>query len=711
MDTIAELIAFPDFNTISGFIKQASVQERKHIVLLARHQGIPTGFGNLYYMTQTTVLGLVDHFLKAEDMTMTERMFLDVTTIYNRIDYLLSHPLYTGAVMMSCFIAPITDDEVQRIKLESYLKEIHIMDTDPYFPNFDFRCFFGDYDRPLHSTMQPNPTSARIVHEAIQLWVSRHAVPSKVHTAAISNKLIPRFSRHEMSMFLDATLRDPDVATQGTLEYLHMVHNIDMEGPCEMKQRWYPSFLTPRTYYVCGASLFNSTKYTKDLWNDLCDSLVTTHRRNRVNPNRIRIEGIQRALFYDLSSFTSNCAVQREFLNALTLHVDGLPFTIQDSLHGEYQADFGDVIRDYNNANIHPTYATGDYSYKGVHGVAGFLGVYGNIATCTFIHGAFLLQLSTEHYASGCGCAGDDAVLVTVEDEDTIWMCISLVGVLAREKTFSSDDPDCVYLKRRVWKDEAFCRLASSTYIQLPNFLLFAKDHEKRRFRESYLTGKDLKILACNSLHAFFRSSVPYYSTPVFWQIRQFAERYYSKLHIPVEGNVPQFTRFFSHDWTVCFIPSVNYLGMHDYIVGTIQSRYPGYCFLEERPAIESPVVIRPQKGDVVSLLKGQNTSLLVKTGFLRPIRSGVRMHLGEAGLEALIETYRGGPHDTFARYEVVDDIDAIPFPPTLVGSMDSDFLIRSLFDEVEYVSEETLFCCLRGKSSQHPRVDKSGLG
>jgi hypothetical protein len=420
--------------------------------------------------------------------------------------------------------------------------------------------------------------------------------------------------------------------------------------------------------------------------------LVVTHRRNRVNPNRIRIEGVQRALFYDLSSFTSNCASVREFLSALAIHVDGLPFMVGDSFYGEYSANFGDVIKDYCNSNIHPTYATGDYSYRGVHGVAGFLGVYGNIATCTFLHGAFLLQLSFEQGSSGCGCAGDDAVLVTLEDEDTIWLCISLVGVLAREKTFSSDDPDCVYLKRRVWIDEPFCRLSSSTYVQLPNFLYFTKESERKRFREANMTKKDLKILACNSLSAFFKSSVPYYDTPVFWQIRQFAERFFTKLRIPQEGNVPQFTQFFNRDWTMCFIPSLSYLGIHDFVTSTIESTYPDYCFLDARPSIENPSILDPKKGQIICAIKGPNTSLLVKTGFLRPVRSGVRMLHGEPGLQELLETYKGGVLDTYARFEVIDDIEDIPYPPAVVGETDSSYLISSMFADLD-VSGFTPIC------------------
>lgn len=629
--------------------------------------------------------------MRAENLSPMDHALFDPTSIYERINHILSHPLYTGAVIMSCFIAPITREEEQQIRLESYLKEIAVMDTDPFLPGFDFQCFFGEYDKPLHPSMQPNPGAARVVHESILTWISAHSSPSKVHRPALSSKLLPSFTRFDMDAYVSHLIDDPGVATQGTLEYLHVKYGMEFEGPCEIKQRWYTNGLAPRTYYVTGATLYNSTKFTRDLWTDLCDSLVVTHRRNRVNPNRIRIEGIQRVLFYDLSSFTSNCAVQREFLNALSLHVDGLPFTVQDYRHGRYEANFADVVRDYCNANIQPQYATGSYSYVGTHGVAGFLGVVGNIATCNFVHGAFLLQLATS--TSGCGCAGDDAVLATVEDEDTIWLCVSLVGVLAKEKVFSTDDPDCVYLKRRVWVDVPFCRLASATYVQLPSFLFFMKPEETRRYREHSATRAELKSLACHSILALFRSSIPFFDDPVvMMDITQFARDYYRLLHIPLLGNVPQFSRFQRADYSRIFVPSVSYLGLANYVEGTIIETYPGYCFVDVRPTISwaSPVVLH--KDGVLKLIRTPDISQLVKMGFLEPVRTGEVMLEGPDGIDRLIEDYTGRVRSEVGLFRVLQSLDDVPHPPELLGEYDSDHAIAALFDDYDPVTYVSAF-------------------
>jgi hypothetical protein len=682
MDTIAALIGSVDFTILCDFIGGASQTERKHIVSLARHRGLPIGYGNLYNITNSTITSLLSFYIKVENMSPTQLIFIDTSSFYTRIDNLFSDPLLAGAAMMCCFIAPIDTEEEQKIILEAYLKEINVMNTDPYFPNFDFSCFFGNYDKSLHPRIQPNPSSARTVHQSILTWVSRHTNPVYIHKPALSTKLLPKFTRQDMALYVDTLVQEPSVATQGALEYLYMKYDYIYTGACQINQRWAPNALSPRTYFVCGPDLYNRSKYTRDLWNDLSDSLVTTHRINRVNPARIHIQGIERALFYDLSSFTSNCSAQQEFLNQLSRFVDGLPFKVQDSRHGDLELDFGDVVREYAQCNIQPEYNTGDLQYHGTHGVAGFLGVYGNIATCTFLHGAFLLQLSTPRQ---CGCAGDDAVLVTVEDDDTVWACVSLIGIIAREKTFSSLDPDVLYLKRRTWVDEAFCRLAYSSYVQLPSFLFKLPPKDRSRFRESQYNEIELKELSLSSLNSFFKSVVVFKNHPSFPNIVHFCREYYELLRIPATGNVPQFTKAGRRWYKGMFIPMVDYLGEYGYITGTIESSYPGWCHLPDAPILSYPLPIRLQYDMTVKLVPSKNVSLLRKMGVLEPVKGGIRRVYGDEGLQDLLDLYKGaGPGNDAAAYKVIRDISDVPCPPEVIGEIDFDAPFREFFQGFE---------------------------
>lgn len=676
MDDILNLCAYPDLTLIGKYIKEGDMTTRKHILLLGRHQGLPQGFGNMYNITKPTVDKLVGFFMKHSGITSLQLPTYDPYPIYQRIERVLSHPLYSGAIIMMCCIAPIDTESEQQIKLDAFFKEITTMDTSPYFPGLDFSCFFGNYNQPLHARMQPNPSMAKVVHKAINSWITKHT-SGTIHRPTLSNKLLPNLTRQDMNMWLDAEMGLPELATQGTLEYLHMKYDVTVSGPCEIKQRWYTNGLSPRTYFVCGPTLYERSKYTKALWNDLVDQLTTTQRFNRVNARRIHIEGIERALFYDLSTFTSNCAAQREFLKYLARVVEGLSFNILDTRHGPMTVDFGDVIKDYCQTNIQPEYTDTNGDYRSVHGVAGFLGVYGNIATCTFLHGAFLLQLSSAE--NKCGCAGDDAVLVTVEEESTIWICVSLIGVIAREKTFSSDDPDVIYLKRRTWVDDHFCRLDFSTYIQLPSFLFRMTKRDIRRYRESMYTKEELLKLACNSLSAMYKSTVAYRDTTAFPDIKSFLSAYYKLLRIPETGFVPQF----SHDSTRfggAFIPHIGFLGEYDFILGTIQATYPGWCKLPSRPFSSNPMSLRLEHQLVYTILKSPESALLVKMGVLEECKLKSRMFYGQVGLDKLIAEYSGqGENSEFSTYMVVRDISEVPCPPEVFGEEDNAILLAAI--------------------------------
>lgn len=708
MDTILQLCNNPILDTIGKFIKGGSQTERKHILLLARHQGLPQGNGNMYQITISTIDSLIALFLSEHQVPLRDRHTYDTTIFQTQINITLSHPLYSGAIIMMCCIAPMDEEDQRRIMEEAFFKEVDTMDTSPYFPGLDFSCFFGDYSKPLHPRMQPNPTSAKVVHDAIKSWIHRHTQETRIHRPTLSKKLLPKFTRDDLDLWISTEVAEPGLATQGALEYLWMKYEVMVDGPCEIKQRWYTNGMTPRTYFVCGPTLFEKSKYTKDLWNDLVDSLVITQRHNRVNPRRIHIEGIERALFYDLSTFTSNCAAQREFLSYLARVVEGLPFCLLDTRYGPQIVDFGDIVREYCQTNAQPGYANANKSYSGVHGVAGFLGVYGNIATCTFLHGAFLMQLASNDRK--CGCAGDDAVIVTVEEDSSIWICVELIGVIAREKTFASDDPDVIYLKRRTWRDEAFCRLDFSTYIQLPSFLFNMHPQELARYRESALTKAEMKELAYSSLSAFFKSAVAFRNTSAFPDIVNFARSYYTLLRIPWTGHVPQFS--YGRRYGDRFIPHLAYLGERDFITGTLETTYPGWCMLPSRPHCEHPVEMKLREDDVVILLKGPDCSLLARMGVLEPVASAKKMWYDSEGLEKLLAEYSGhGENVDFARFRVVKDITDVPCPPVVFGERDETFLLlESITENVDHVQGMSGSWSTRGTSYPNPHVHRDGI-
>jgi hypothetical protein len=193
------------------------------------------------------------------------------------------------------------------------MKEIMIMDTDAYTPTINFNPFFGDYREPLHTDVLPNPKMARIVHESINVWLQR--IRERPHPPTLSRKCLPTFTRRELERYIDVLVEDPSIATPASLERLYVKSGVTIDGPCELSQRWYTNALNPRSYFVAGPTAFNHTKYTKWIWNELVDSLVCTNKRNRVNPRRVFVDGLKTAIFYDLTTFTSNMGLQGVFLD------------------------------------------------------------------------------------------------------------------------------------------------------------------------------------------------------------------------------------------------------------------------------------------------------------------------------------------------------------------------------------------------------------
>jgi len=631
METIATLIPDPLFKQVQSIVQEHDHKVTKELLLLARHMGLAEGDGNFANLTRRITTRLFElPCFNPSGRPPGDNLHQTDPSI--RINGFFRNPLNAAGIIMSCFLAPHTLEEEKEKKLESYMKEIRVMDSDPYSPDIDFTPFFGNYSAQMHPDIPKNPKMASTVHKAIDTW--RQWASQYTQYPKMSKKLLPTHTREEMRKYVDRLIQDPAEATPASLEWLYVRYGDIVEGPCELSQRWYTNGVSPRSYFVAGPTAYDKTKNTKDLWNKLVDSLSVTHRKNRVNPGRVHVSGIKQALFYDLTSFTSNMALQRPFLSNLSIYCRGQKITVMDGLLGPIEKDLGDIIAEYNEMNFRPEYIWRESPdwLPDTHGVAGFLGVFGNIATCTFLHGAIILQLCEHSYE--CGCAGDDAVVV-VEDEGTVWCCVALLGILAVEKTYSISDQDVVYLKRRTWIDQrAFC-LRSAVFFQLPSFLHFFKRTDLHRFREGHMTRRELKDLAAQSLGASFRSAAILLRGGDKWCLKEFMTSYYSLCGFPHTGNIPQLHRQ-KNARTKRFVPSLESFGQRDYVQVTIQSLYQGTVYLPLREdTFES--VLRLRKDTVFRSRGGPFLQYLQKLGVIEAKRKVTQEFIGEVGYEKLL--------------------------------------------------------------------------
>lgn len=228
-------------------------------------------------------------------------------------------------------------------------------------------------------------------------------------------------------------------------------------GVCEMKQKWYPAQLTPRTYFAQGGTAIRASCYLRNFFNDFTDTYYPTERHARVDGSRLVCPEGGHFVIYDLTSFTSNFHEQKEFLRSMADFFRGtIVFLVGHGLSLQ-EASLGDLIDDYcTEINDLPEYEfnkgildlTMD-SITFIHHVAGFLGVPGNLATCTLAHGVAVGSVlgSTDQQST----AGDDGN-VGVKDEDhesLVIRTVKLLGDLNQDKVSSTKDTkQGSYLKR-----------------------------------------------------------------------------------------------------------------------------------------------------------------------------------------------------------------------------------------------------------------------
>jgi hypothetical protein len=573
-------------------------------------------------------------------------LFDDYEDNLDILDSFFSNPVYAGAIIMACCISPYTDpDEVQRTKVESFFKEIDVMDRTGYVSEISFDAVFGDYHKPLHLIDIPaNPDMAKIIHTAIDTAITK--TTARVQYPRYSTK--PAASRDRSSLkrkFNDIILDDEVSLRPVNFERVKYHKRVTGSGCVQMKQRWYLNGIVPRTYFASGETAFWHGRFLQEFSNNLCDSLQATNRYLRVQPHRMFVHGSKHALFYDLTAFTSNLPLQYRFLCDLANYCRGIEIDTVDLVDGLTTCDLGVVIREYAETlnHFHGWYCE-ENGEEGVHGQAGYLGVYGNIATSTFVHGLVLLMLAEqEHEAS---VAGDDACIIT-DSDDSVFAAVRRLGALSVQKTYSTLS-DAIFLKRRTFVNTRGS-LSQHSYFQPPSFLPWMDLERYGRFsREMAMSGEDKRHVGCSSLIASFQTSLRVGST-YSTQIEGFLRRYYTMLHLPVPGYVPQLypatgTRRSS------FVPGIHFIGNPGFVEDTITSQYIDHAFV----SLRGPRVFDTQSTRLVKGLffktcgnGGFAVKVLRLLGMVKEIRDSTnRVRVtGEEGLDALLYEYSRRKH------------------------------------------------------------------
>jgi hypothetical protein len=443
-----------------------NLKERKQLILVARSQRNPY----LDLLQNTTLVRL----------TKDLRKFLARYAPGNGSNLLgtyLETSVRCGLLLTLALSCPYDALEVKKIKHDLVSKELHAMESLSRESKID-------WDKVLSSTGSSfipgiySPNICRSTPHKIQKWLSKYQ--QKILFPHCGTKLLSKTSQEDLHQNWMTSCEQGFSSTSS--EYIYSRTGYNGSGVCEMKQKWYPTQAIPRTYFAQGLDAYNSSKYLRNMFNDLADLFRNVNRFKRVLPQEIIIKEGDDVFIYDLTSFTSLFHEHRAFLLALSRAVGDAEITYFDNFHGLSSCTVSWLIEEYVRVNVSfPGYTTLllpiDESIELSHGVAGFLGVYGNLITCTIPHGLSLASLNDDFISNWC--AGDDAGIAKPRDQvEAVHYMAKILGELAEEKVFVGSEKGAVALKRSISIEQGLLLFKSS--VLWPTLALFLCDDDGR---------------------------------------------------------------------------------------------------------------------------------------------------------------------------------------------------------------------------------------
>lgn len=519
---------------IVELIPRLSYPERKKLMTILRSRCYPQKGTSLYNQVRSVTQTISQLYPQATEQLRSA----------------LQSPMLSGFLLSAVLSAPYTKQEVAKLKDTLMWKEVSVMESVPRAPAYNWFNLYDLY-QPIHVDLKQAPSFHRILQRAIYRWQLRCSTTVLYpHSGTKGTSFNTRNNLEVYQGYLDS---DVEVTTS-TLEHYYARTGIEVGGDCEMRQRWYPTQASPRTYFAQGGDAYRSSKFLRDPFNWLCDSIRPTNRFDRVSISGLEVdEETEDVWIYDLTSFTSLFHEHWAFLHFLAVVSRDVQVTIFDSWEGPLLVSLGELVMRYANENVRqPCYSTKIPALSHLtlcHSVAGFLGVFGNIATCTFPHGIALSTVRDSEKESWC--AGDDAGSKDTkegEGRDVENVAVSL-GSIAWEKTFIASQLGAVAMKRSVL-------IFNNVLYQRPNILwpIFSiLNDQDPRF--SPLDTDNGPGRVCNAVVSFLQSCVNCPMSPFDIEFAYtFFCWYYGQKNLPLSGWYPPLTGHYPWDHTVARI-------------------------------------------------------------------------------------------------------------------------------------------------------------
>jgi hypothetical protein len=512
-----------ELHNLIAFVGGLDFAERKALITLARSQSIPNPDTSPILFSKTKAI--LDKLVVTPPFeSLSDHIREEGWTVIR----LLSSPLTTGLLIVYALGVNLTDSQVLEGKRESFYKELNATQTARREGEWNWRAVISPvlYPReiihPLFPSLSPlQRTFASRLPSFIRSYRNRIILPHYTNRGVSSQTagwLLNRVSKSATPKWGNPQTFHRQLDRRNVVSR-DVVHHYVRDGRwaaglTEMKQRWYPSGLLPRTYFSWSGRDIAVSSYLRNFFNDLCDQFSPTDRHNRVQPDWLQARDRRHLgfLFYDLTSFTSWFHEQVPFLRALAdrfrnnsvfLVGEGLTLSEHDlgsliDAYTDYTTDFADFVVNGSTVGV-------DYSERTfTHQCAGFLGIPGNLATCTLAHGLAIASMYTEERE--IQVPGDDvgASYRSAEHMRDIGTCASTLGYLQFDKVFHLPQIS-VYLKRLVVDLGASIRLAPMLIFPLLPYLINPQTTEFRSNRFRLPDRSKLHSRAAHVLVSFHR--------------------------------------------------------------------------------------------------------------------------------------------------------------------------------------------------------------
>lgn len=533
------------FDTIRRFILTLGLDDLKAVILLVRYGISPTPL-------DTDLLSRIP--LSLASILYSNWPHLQVSTIGQIFFEISGNPIISSSLISMALSVIPDDNTISQAFVDSLSKEVLIMESCPrpasinwsvYFAPIAGQCFPLPHQRFEHS---PQVLEIHSAFRRFRNQVRFSRIWPYATTRGIARSTRNSFYslRQQNKISLVNTSKVP-CSLDVIRHYVHF--NQLPSGPCEIKQRWYPSQLKPRTYFAQGGDAIRVSTYLRTFFNDFTDTFLPTERFARVDGSRLKCPPNGFFFIYDLTSFTSNYHEQQSLLRSMAdFFRETIVFLVGPALSLK-EASIGDLIDEYCDiVNVLPEYEfskelidVGLDHIRLVHRVAGFLGVPGNLAICTIGHGITVgTSLASTEFQS---TAGDDGNVGILKDQETeICQTIALQGIFQREKGSSTEHtPNASYLKRPFRQVDNrgvmiervdFPLLGSLNCIVSvdPRFPKLSQD--KSRLRRSFAAS------TAKLFRDIFRLSGGVLDSQVKQYILDFLQEIYSKAELPTHGMV-----------------------------------------------------------------------------------------------------------------------------------------------------------------------------